>query len=129
MKKILTIELLTIILILTLISIFTYIDTRIFMLEGFTANTASSGTNANLTLFYADWCGHCKKMKPDWDKVSKEFPGRCKAIESNNITDKDKKKYDIKGYPSIFIVKSDGSVEEWKNGRTYNDFKDFLKNN
>ena len=82
-----------------------------------------------LGLIYADWCGHCKKMKPDWDKVSKEFPGRCEEVESSNITDDHKNKYPINGYPSIFIIKEDGSIEEWNKGRSYNDFKEFLKNN
>ena len=127
MKHVFTVKLLTIVLILVLISIFTYIDTRQFMLEGFTSNDTSNVSN--LMLFHADWCGHCKKMKPDWDKVSKEFPGRCNEVESSNITDEHKSKYKINGYPSIFIVKADGSVEEWKKGRAYEDFKDFLINN
>ena len=23
--------------------------------------------------FYQDWCGHCKRMKPDWDALSNEY--------------------------------------------------------
>ena len=47
MKRVLTVELLTIILILILISLFTYIDSRQFMLEGFTDIFNSDKSNNN----------------------------------------------------------------------------------
>lgn len=126
MKRILPHSILVLLLIFVLISIFTAIDSRQYMLEGFTPD-ATSGSS-NLMLFHADWCGHCKKMKPDWEKVKKEFPGRCSDVESANITQEHRDKYNINGYPSIFIIKED-KVEEWKKGRTYDDFKTFLQSN
>ena len=126
MKRVLSVELLAILLILILISIFTYIDTRQFMLEGFTSNTTTGGSN--LMLFHADWCGYCKKMKPDWDRASKEFPGRCIEVESENITEEHRNKFSINGYPSIFIVRGE-TIEEWNRGRTFEDFKSFLEEN
>lgn len=96
------------------------------MLEGFTANTTTGGSN--LMLFHADWCGHCKKMKPDWDRASREFPGRCMEVESESITEEHRNKFNINGYPSIFIVRGE-TIEEWNRGRTFEDFKSFLQEN
>jgi len=64
-------------------------------------------TGKKLVLFYADWCGHCKKIKPIWDETAKEVnEDEVKMIKVNcgEGTDKDQaimKKYSIDGYPTI----------------------------
>ena len=63
-----------------------------------------------LVLFYADWCGHCKKIKPDWDAASKEI-GDEKIIKVNvgDGTEEHKKtmnEYGIQGFPTIIIFEN-----------------------
>ena len=86
-----------------------------FLKEGFTEGNeitshdidgnVKSGTK--LVLFYADWCGHCKKIKPIWEETSKKVnTDEVKMIKVNcgEGTEKDQeimKKYSIDGYPTI----------------------------
>ncbi len=104
MKRVLTVEILTIILILILISLFTYIDSRQFMLEGFTGifnndkpPNSDNDSRVKIIFFHAKWCGHCKKMKPEWDEFKRANPQSCEEYESEEITEELRKKYNISG--------------------------------
>jgi len=80
-----------------------------------------------LVLFYADWCGHCKKIKPDWDDAAKDANKEDKKMIKVNCgggTEKDKElmsKYNIEGYPTIIIF-DDGKPAEYSGKRTKDDF-------
>lgn len=63
-----------------------------------------------LVLFYADWCGHCKKLKPDWDEAATAV-GSEKMIKVN-VGDgtpeqvKTMNTYGIKGFPTILAFEN-----------------------
>ena len=104
--------------------------------EGFETQSANlddqvkSGTK--LVLFYADWCGHCKKIKPVWDETAKEVnKEEVKMIKVNcgEGTDEDQrvmKKYSIDGYPTI-IKFVNGKATLYQGDRDSDSFKDMFQ--
>jgi len=88
-----------------------------------------SGTK--LVLFYADWCGHCKKIKPVWDETADEVnTDEIKMIKVNcgEGTSADQavmKKYSIDGYPTI-IKFVNGKAQLYQGERDSASFKEAL---
>lgn len=83
--------------------------------------TCASGESksADLYLFYTEWCPHCKKTKPEWEQLKKNYSGnnningyKLNFIEVDcdanpEIADK----FKIEGYPTIKLVKGNQIVE------------------
>ena len=90
----------------------------------------SGGSEVNLVLIYAPWCGHSKRMLPDYERVESEFNGKTingKTINIMKYTDEDKgkvKEYGVKGFPSLFLEK-DGNRESFPH-RSYDKISEFL---
>jgi thiol-disulfide isomerase/thioredoxin len=89
----------------------------------FTDGSNDGGKQAELMLFYVDWCPHCKTAKPVWDELKSEYQNR--TINGYNViftevnctteTDEIEKMintYKIEGYPTIKLLK-DGQVIEY----------------
>jgi thiol-disulfide isomerase/thioredoxin len=91
-----------------------------------------SGTK--LVLFYADWCGHCKKIKPVWEETSSEVNEKDKSDlkmimvncgEGTPADQKIMKKYSIDGYPTI-IKFVEGKPQLYQGEREPESFKEAL---
>ena len=124
-----------IIILLIILAILYFVYTK-FLKEGFETessnldNQVKSGTK--LVLFYADWCGHCKKIKPVWDETAKEVNvDEVKMIKVNcgEGTDEDQrvmKKYSIDGYPTI-IKFVNGKATLYQGDRDSDSFKEMFQ--
>ena len=93
-------------------------------------NQVKSGTK--LVLFYADWCGHCKKIKPVWDETATEVNGdevkmiKVNCGEGNEKDQEVMKKYSIDGYPTI-IKFVNGKPSLYRGDRDSDSFKDVFQ--
>ena len=93
----------------------------------------SGGSDVKLVLVYAPWCGHSKRMLPDFERIKSEFDGKTingkniNIIMYNSDVDKDKvKEYGVKGFPSLFLEK-DGNRESFPH-RSYDKISEYLNN-
>tara|TARA_B110000967_G_C18893581_1_gene569054 strand:- start:1586 stop:2443 length:858 start_codon:yes stop_codon:yes gene_type:complete len=96
------------------------------------ASKAGSG-ELSIVLLYAPWCGHSKKMLPDFEKVKSEFHGKTingtkiNIIMYDSDVDKDKvKEYGVKGFPTLFSEKN--GVKEPFPHRSYAKISEYLNN-
>eukprot|EP01087_Luapelamoeba_hula_P010778 TRINITY_DN286_c0_g1_i1.p1 TRINITY_DN286_c0_g1~~TRINITY_DN286_c0_g1_i1.p1 ORF type:complete len:515 (-),score=118.35 TRINITY_DN286_c0_g1_i1:47-1591(-) len=82
--------------------------------------------------FYAPWCGHCKTLAPEWDKLADELRGvdsiRIVKIDAT-ANDWPKDKFAVQGYPSIFFKNGKGQIQKYESGRSVADFVRFLETN
>jgi len=76
--------------------------------------------------FYAPWCGHCKKMKPDWDKLMEEYKdSKTAVIAEVDCTASGKElcnENGVRGYPTLKFG-DPNNLEDYKGGRTLADFQ------
>merc|ERR1719383_714291 len=82
--------------------------------------------------FYAPWCGHCKNVKPHWDKLIEEFDGGKIIIGDVDCTAETKlcEEYKIAGYPSLrYFVNGSDKPEDYQGARDYPDLKKFILEN
>jgi protein disulfide-isomerase-like protein len=80
--------------------------------------------------FFAPWCGHCKKLKPDWDKLMDAFADSKTALVADvDCTTEGKPICDangVKGYPTLKYG-DPSALEDYKGGRDYASLNKFAE--
>lgn len=110
----------------------------ILVLLRFTHGSTSEGfanSSKSVVICKADWCGHCKKAAPEFQKLLGSSPITLKDGSKATVkildADKDKAevaKYNVKGFPSILVVDG-GQSTEYPGERTAAGIIEFLNSN
>jgi len=109
-----------------IVLLFVLLVIRYKVSEGF------EGSGPMVVICKAEWCGHCKKAAPEFEKLSSASPIKLSNGTQATVkildADQDKaeiKKYNVRGYPSILIVKGSDTTE-YPGERTSQGVIDFL---
>lgn len=100
------------------------------------ANRGTRSSEIEILFFSANWCPHCRKCKPDWDKFSQRYHNSevnghkilCVDVDTTSENDETVelvKKYKIDGIP-VVIALVDSEVITFEGKITYESLDAFL---
>lgn len=94
-----------------------------------------NGDGRSVTILKAEWCGHCKKAMPEFEKLVKSSPITLKSGEKVAVrmldSDADKDAisalgYKVRGFPTI-LIKKGTEFTEYPGERTQEGVMAFLE--
>ncbi|XP_010544982.1 PREDICTED: protein disulfide-isomerase like 2-1 [Tarenaya hassleriana] len=85
-----------------------------------------------LVEFYAPWCGHCKKLAPEYEKLGASFKKAKSVLIGKVDCDEHKSicsKYGVSGYPTIqWFTKGSLEPKKYEGARTAEALAEFVNN-
>lgn len=95
--------------------------------------TFSNKENGEFVLFYAHWCGHCKNLMPDFDKMMQNYKGNIRIVKIDS--DKNPElinSHKVKGFPTIRYfpdgMDKSNNFKEFSGDRSYEGLLNYLSN-
>ena len=83
------------------------------------ANANRRISEAKIKFFYAEWCPHCKKAKPEWEKFKEEYNSKtegyykieCETVDCTEGDNPQIQEFSVDGYPTIIMVKDNKKID------------------
>ena len=101
--------------------------------QGFIGGFGNAGAPpvGSFIMYYADWCPHCKTIKPEFADFSKRgvvtVNGKNVAVAMIEESEKEKMAgKNVKGFPTFLYETAAGETVEYSGPRTRDAWMDFL---
>ena len=76
-------------------------------ISGYETIEAEEPEETKLLIFYAPWCGHCRRSMPSFTEATNKTNGKILLLNTDEEKNKTlAKSYNVNGYPTI--ISSDG---------------------
>lgn len=95
--------------------------------EQFERMREESNKTVQMVLFSADWCGHCRDLKPEWKAATGMGAVRWNVVncnETSELVDQLRVEYNVEGFPTILRMRS-GEADKYKGRRTRGGIRTF----
>jgi protein disulfide-isomerase A1 len=79
--------------------------------------------------FFAPWCGHCKKLAPEYENAASTLYGEIVLASVDCTVEKDLcTKYGVQGFPTLKLFRNDKSPPtDYQGGRTADEIVKYLR--
>lgn len=86
------------------------------------ANMAQRPEEVQVYFFFADWCPHCTKAKPEWSTFKSQFDGKemnghsiqCVEVDCTETTPDNSpiiQKFGVDSFPTVKMMKGDTKID------------------
>jgi len=83
----------------------------------------------HFVMMYAPWCGHCQRLKPDWDKLAKKPGVQGVSVSKVDCTASTTTcaEYSVQGYPTLLYFRNGKKIDLYDGAKTLDGLTAYLK--